>query len=173
MQTRIQLVAIAGAGLLLLTVLEMVRRRHLMERYALLWILSALVLLALAIWRKALASISHAIGVIYPPNALFFVGIGFILLLLLHFSSAVSRLSDQTETLAQRQALLEERLRRREQVADADSRLGGEGPLVPDSRSGAELESRSTPEDRTQPPPEGARPAAAAAPDAKRRAPAR
>lgn len=118
MQARIQLVAILGAAALLLTVLEMVRRRRLMERYALLWLLSATVLLALAIWSGALASISHAIGVIYPPNALFFIGIGFILLLLLHFSSAVSRLSDQSEILAQRQALLEERLRRYEQASE-------------------------------------------------------
>src|ERR1700730_3465805 len=115
MQARIQLVAILGAASLLLTVLEMVRRRRLMERYALLWLLSAGVLLVLGIWSGALAKISHAIGVIYPPNALFFLGIGFILLLLLHFSSAVSRLSDQSETLAQRQALLDERLQRQEE----------------------------------------------------------
>jgi hypothetical protein len=76
MQARTQLVAILGAATLLLTVLELVRRRRLGERYALLWLLSALVLLALGIWRGALASISHAIGVIYPPNALFFIGIG-------------------------------------------------------------------------------------------------
>jgi len=114
MQARIQLVAILGTAALLLTVLEMVRRRRLMERYALLWLLSAIVLLALAIWSDALARISHAIGVIYPPNALFFIAIGFILLLLLHFSSAVSRLGHQSELLAQRQALLEERLRRQE-----------------------------------------------------------
>jgi hypothetical protein len=127
MQARIQLVAILGAAALLLTVLEMVRRRRLMERYALLWLLSAFVLLALAIWSGALARISHAIGVIYPPNALFFIGIGFILLLLLHFSAAVSRLSDQSETLAQRQALLEERLRRQEELSgelDSDRQRG-------------------------------------------------
>lgn len=117
MQARIQLVSILGAAALLLTVLEMVRRRRLTERYALLWLLSAMVLLVLAVWSGALAKISHAMGVIYPPNALFFVGIGFILLLLLHFSSAVSRLSDQSDTLAQRQALLEERLRRQEQAS--------------------------------------------------------
>ncbi|HYM53869.1 MAG TPA: DUF2304 domain-containing protein [Solirubrobacteraceae bacterium] len=116
MPGRIQLVAIVGAGVLLLTVLEMVRRRRLMERYALLWLLAAIVLLALAIWSNALATISHAIGVIYPPNALFFIAIGFVLLLLLHFSSAVSRLSDQSKVLAQRQALLDERLRRQEQL---------------------------------------------------------
>jgi hypothetical protein len=132
MQARIQLVAIIGAAVLLLTVLEMVRRRRLMERYALLWLLSAVVLLALAIWSSALARISHAIGVIYPPNALFFIAIGFILLLLLHFSSAVSRLSDQSETLAQRQALLDERLRRQEQaIDDSKSGVAGEpGDLV-------------------------------------------
>jgi hypothetical protein len=117
MQARIQLVTIIGAALLLLTVLELVRRRRLTERYALLWLLSACVLLALSLWSGALSRISHAIGVIYPPNALFFIAIGCILLLLLHFSAVVSRLSDQTETLAQRQALLDERLRRQEQHA--------------------------------------------------------
>jgi hypothetical protein len=111
---RIQLVAIIAAILLLGIVLEMVRRRRLMERYALLWLFSGLVLLALAGWRGGLAKISHALGVAYPPNALFFVAFGFVLLLLLHFSSAVSRLSNQNKGLAQRFALLDERLRRHE-----------------------------------------------------------
>jgi hypothetical protein len=125
MQARIQLVAIIGAVALLITVLELVRRRRLMERYALLWLLSAIVLLALAIWRNGLAKVSHAIGVIYPPNALFFIAFAFVLLLLLHFSSAISRLSDQSKVLAQRQALLEERLQRHERLAD-DSEVAGE-----------------------------------------------
>jgi hypothetical protein len=114
MAARIQLVAILAAGVMLLVVLELVRRRRLMERYALLWLLSALVLLGLAAWRDGLRVISRAIGIIYPPNALFFVAFGFVMLLLLHFSSAVSRLADQTKLLAQRAALLEERLRRLE-----------------------------------------------------------
>jgi hypothetical protein len=118
MQARVQLVTIIGAVVLLLTVLEMVRRRRLMERYALLWLFSAGVLLALAVWSGALVRISHAIGVIYPPNALFFIAIGCIVLLLLHFSSVASRLSDQSETLAQRQALLDERLRRQERLVE-------------------------------------------------------
>ncbi|HLH65318.1 MAG TPA: DUF2304 domain-containing protein [Solirubrobacteraceae bacterium] len=107
---RVQLVAIVGAALLLLVVLEMVRRRRLMERYALLWLLCALVLIGLASWRQGLVEVSRAVGVIYPPNALFFIAIGFVLLLLLHFSAAVSRLSDQAKVLAQRLALLEERV---------------------------------------------------------------
>lgn len=119
MADRIQLVAIIGAAALFLIVLELVRRRRLMERYALLWLLAALVLIFLAAWRGGLSVISHAIGIIYPPNALFFVALAFVLLLLLHFSASVSRLADQAKVLAQRNALLEERLRRLEARAEA------------------------------------------------------
>lgn len=126
MEPRIQIVAIVASGLLLLGVLELVRRRTLLERYALLWLLSALVLLGLAIFRGLLEEIADAIGVAYPPSALFVIAFGFILLLLLHFSLAVSRLSDQTKLLAQRLALLEERERShaergREELPDADA----------------------------------------------------
>lgn len=112
-----RIIAIVISGGLLLLILELVRRKRLMERYALLWLLSAVVLLALASWSGALARISKAIGVIYPPNALFFIAFGFVLVLLLHFSAAVSRLSDQTKVLAQRLALLDERLREHEGAA--------------------------------------------------------
>jgi hypothetical protein len=138
MQTRIQLVTIIGAAALLLAVLEMVRRQRLIERYALLWLLSAVVLLALAIWGGALASISHVLGVVYPPNALFFIAIGCIVLLLLHFSAAVSRLSEQSKTLAQRQALLEERLRRQEQSSrSAAKHRANAAPARPPPRAAA------------------------------------
>jgi hypothetical protein len=111
MDVRIQLVAIAGAGALLVIVLELVRQRRLLERYALLWIFSALVLLGLAVWRDALTRVAEAVGIAYPPNALFFIAFAFTLILLLHFSAAVSRLADQSRVLAQRIALLEDRLR--------------------------------------------------------------
>ena len=109
MELRIQLLAIAGSGLMFVLVLELVRRRAFLERYALLWLLSALVLLALSIWRGGLEQISSLIGIIYPPNALFVIAFGFVLVLLRHFSLAVSKLSDQSKVLAQRLALLEQR----------------------------------------------------------------
>jgi hypothetical protein len=109
-EPRIQIVAVAAAAILLLVVLELVRRRRLLERYALLWLFSAVVLLGLAIWRDGLARLATLVGIAYPPNALFFVAFGFILVLLLHFSAAVSRLADQSKVLAQRLALMEQRL---------------------------------------------------------------
>ena len=111
MQTRMQVVAILAAVALLLIVLELVRRRRLMERYALLWLFSATVILALAVWQGALNQLAELMGIFSAPNALFFVAVGFILLLLLHFSAAMSRLTDQSKVLAQRQAILEQRIR--------------------------------------------------------------
>jgi hypothetical protein len=120
-RNRIQILTICVAALLLVGVIELVRRRRLLERYALLWLLSSLVLLGLAIWRGALDKIAHELGVSYPPNAIFIVAFGFVLWMLLHFSVAVSRLSDQSKILAQRLALLEERVRRQEEgVAEGD-----------------------------------------------------
>jgi hypothetical protein len=123
MGTRLQYFAIVGALVLLGVLLELVRRRRLMERYALLWLFSAAILLALASWPAGLARLSHAVGIYYPPNALFVVGLAFVLVLLLHFSLAVSRLTDQTKVLAQRVALLEDRLRHHEEQSESDERL--------------------------------------------------
>jgi hypothetical protein len=121
MDSRLQIVAIVGALGLLLFVLELVRRRALMERYALLWLLSSVVILALAVWEDALITIARGMGIVSPPNALFFVAVAFILLLLLHFSAAMSRLSDQSKVLAQRHAILEQRLRALESSRPADA----------------------------------------------------
>ena len=121
MDSRIQIFSIGAAAVLLFIVFELVRRRRLLERYALLWLASAAILLGLAVWRSALEKIANGLGIAYPPNALFVVALGFVLALLLHFSLAVSRLSDQTRLLAQRLALLEERVDTNEGVAAADS----------------------------------------------------
>src|SRR3954452_5422469 len=107
MDVRIQMLAVVGVGGLLIVVLELVRRRSLLERYALLWLFSAVVLLVLAAWRGLLARVADLIGIAYPPNALFFLAFAAILVVLLHFSVAVSRLADQSKILAQRLALLE------------------------------------------------------------------
>jgi hypothetical protein len=114
MELRIQIMAIVASSLLLLGVLELVRQRRLLERYALLWLFSALILLALAVWKDFLETIANAVGIIYPPNALFLIAFGFVMVLLLHFSMAVSRLADQSKVLAQRIARLEERQSRGE-----------------------------------------------------------
>jgi hypothetical protein len=108
-------VTIAGvvASLVLVAViLELIRSRRLRERYALLWLLTGLVLLALSAWRGGLNTMAGWAGVTgYPPAVLFAVGLLFIILVLLHYSTVISKLADQNTVLAQRIALLEARLR--------------------------------------------------------------
>ena len=66
--------SIAGAiasVLLVLVVLELIRKRRLKERYALLWLVTGLVLLVLSLWRSATATIADWFGVeTYPPAVL-------------------------------------------------------------------------------------------------------
>ena len=100
--------------LLLLVVFELIRSRRLRERYALLWLLAGIVLLVLSIWRSSVNTIAGWAGVRgYPPAVLFAVASLFILAVLLHYSTVISKLSDQNRILAQRLALLEHRLRER------------------------------------------------------------
>ena len=134
METRIQIVAIVAAGGLFLIVFELVRRRRLMERYALLWLVSTFVLLALAAWRGLLEQVSSAIGIYYAPSALFVVALGFVLVLLLHFSLVISRLADQNKVLAQRLSLMQQRLDELERGAEVTAR--DEDPRVTTTRIG-------------------------------------
>jgi hypothetical protein len=107
---RISVVAALGAAVLLVLILELIRSRRLQERYALLWLLTAVAILVLALWRGALAQLADLVGIAYPPSALFVLFSFFILALLLHYSTVISKLASQNATLAQRLALLEDRL---------------------------------------------------------------
>ena len=108
---RISIAATVASILLLLVVFELIRSRRLRERYALLWLATGVVLLVLSAWRGGLNTIAGWVGVTtYPPAVLFAVAALFILLVLLHYSTVISKLADQSTILAQRVALLEERL---------------------------------------------------------------
>ena len=111
---RLTLVAAVAVLAVVGVVIELIRRRKLQERYALLWIVTGAVMLVLAVWRGALYALADATGVAYPPSALYMVAGLFVLVVLLHYSIVLSRLSDQNKTLAQRIALLESRQRESE-----------------------------------------------------------
>ena len=110
----VSIAASVASILLILVVLELIRSRRLRERYALLWLATGIVLLVLSAWRGGLNTIADWVGVTgYPPAVLFAVGSLFILAVLLHYSTVISKLADQNTILAQRLALLEQRLESR------------------------------------------------------------
>ena len=108
---RISLAAAIASILLILVVLELIRGRRLKERYALLWLVTGIVLLVLSVWRGGLNTIAGWLGVsTYPPAILFAAATLFVIVLLLHYSTVLSELHDRNVVLAQRVALLEQRV---------------------------------------------------------------
>jgi hypothetical protein len=112
---RVAIVASIAAILFLVVIFELIRSRRLQERYALLWLITGGVILVLSAWRDALRLVAEQIGIAYPPSAIFVVGFLFILVVLLHYSTVISELSERNVRLAQDIALVEERLRMHEQ----------------------------------------------------------
>ena len=134
METKVQIVAIVVTAGLFALVFELVRRRRLMERYALLWLFASAVLLGLAVWRDLLETLASAVGIYYAPSALFAVAFAFVLVLLLHFSLVISRLADNTKVLAQRVGLLQQ------QVDTLPARLAAHERSAADTADDAERE---------------------------------
>jgi hypothetical protein len=119
---KISIVAAVAAVILLLVIFELIRSRRLQERYALLWLLTGVVILVLAIWRGALEQLASLVGISYPPSALFVLVSFFVLLLLLHYSTVISKLSEQNMILAQRLAQLEHRVTEDQPPSEVSSR---------------------------------------------------
>jgi hypothetical protein len=124
---RISVAASIASLLLILVVLELIRGRRLKERYALLWLVTGVVLLVLSAWRDGLNTIAGWLGVTgYPPAILFAVATLFIIVVLLHYSTVLSQLDDRNTVLAQEVGILRQRL-------DA---LGAPAPPQPDGTGG-------------------------------------
>ncbi len=107
----IQIIAVATSILLLLTVLDLVRRKKLTEEYSFVWIVCALALLGLSMGRGLLDTVALALGIYYPPAALILVLIFFVFVASLSFSVVVSRQRQQIERLIEDTAILEAHLR--------------------------------------------------------------
>ena len=120
------ILAIGVCGL----IFELVRRKHLMERYAILWLVAGVTILLLGLWKGLLTTLSHAVGIYYPPSALFAVAFLFVLIMLVHFSITVSRLSAQNKVLAQQLALVLQRLEDQQLTQAADQRAPIDHPAA-------------------------------------------
>jgi len=106
---RLNGVAIVGSALLLLVILELIRRRYLRERYALIWIILGTLFLIISIRMDILYGLAQVLGFSVPSNALFFFGILFLLLISLGLSVITSRLAEKNRVLTQELVLLKKR----------------------------------------------------------------
>lgn len=114
MEFRITVFSILGSIGLLVMILELVRRRMLKEKYSLLWLFTALLLLGLSLAKGILAKLSTMMGIYYAPSAFFLLAFVFLMLITVQFSVVISRMSERNKVLSQEVALLKLRMKQLE-----------------------------------------------------------
>jgi hypothetical protein len=141
-QQRVEVIiaAVVVCGL----IFELLRRERLMERYAIMWFGAGVTVLVLALWKGLLTKLAHAAGIHYLPSALFAVAFLFVLVMLVYSTMTISRLVEQSSILAQRLALLQQRL-------DAQSDPAAEHVVARAAARPAELADPAGPAEPLQP----------------------
>lgn len=111
---RVQVISILVTLVLMFITFELVRKRRISERYAVLWFGAELVLLVFAVFEKVLFLVAGLVGIVYPPAVLIPILMFFVIALSLHFSIVVSRLSNENKKLAQEISFIKNRLDRQQ-----------------------------------------------------------
>jgi hypothetical protein len=107
MPIRNKVVALVVSIGLLFLIIDLVRRRKLREEYSWLWLLTVSTILLLTVWFDLLRWITFLIGASIPSSTIFMLAFLFLILISLHFSVVISKLTNRNIELAQRYALLE------------------------------------------------------------------
>jgi hypothetical protein len=107
---RIQVLAIVGSLALIIFIIELIRRRRLKEEFAVLWLGMGIVFLVISLFRGLLDKFSVLVGIGYPPAALFLILIMGLMVILIHFSVAISELKESNKRLAQQLGLLKQEI---------------------------------------------------------------
>ncbi|UCG92811.1 MAG: DUF2304 domain-containing protein [candidate division WOR-3 bacterium] len=106
----VQIIAFIASLTLLVCILELIRRRKLKERFALLWLFSSIILIVFSVWIDLLEILARIIGIHYAPAVFIPVIIFFMVVLFIYFSVIVSEQSEHIKILAQKLAILESTL---------------------------------------------------------------
>lgn len=121
--SKTQIIAAAGAVLLALVVLELVRRRKLSEDYSLLWIVSTVLIAVFGFSTPLLRGLTDLLGIMYESSLVFAAGLAFGTVMLLFLSVRLSRLARHLDAATRELALL--RLEVEAQRGGSDPRREG------------------------------------------------
>ena len=102
----VHLIALLSALATLTVIVELSRRRHLREKYAVLWLAIGVVVAVFAIAPGLFNRLAHSMGVINPPDLLTVLASLFLLVVCMQFSWEIGRLEDKARSLAEEVALL-------------------------------------------------------------------
>lgn len=107
MNARTQVLVVMVAIIALLYIMQLIRKKKMELKYALLWIVLLICILIMGIFPQLINVLANFFGVQTPVNILFFVGFCFSLLIIFSLSTALSRNSEKIKKIAQELALLQ------------------------------------------------------------------
>jgi hypothetical protein len=102
-------VVVLAAGFLVLVIA--LRARKLKEEYSVIWVVAAILVLAVALSWRLVEIVAPYFGVVYTPSAVFYLAIVFLMAVNLALSVQISRLERDRIRTAQAVALLEAEVR--------------------------------------------------------------
>lgn len=106
LQLEVQDIALLGSVVLLLVIINLIRRERLKEGYSIVWFLIGLVIVLFAAFESLLDVFAKFVGIFYAPAALFLILITGLLLISINFSVLISKYDRRIRELAQEGALL-------------------------------------------------------------------
>lgn len=111
MTTLFRIILLVCVLLYLAVILILMRKGRMSLKYSLTWFFSGVILLICAIFPQVIRFFTRLIGVYSEANAVFFIGVCFLILIVLSLTSIASGQSERIRTLVQTQAILEKRVR--------------------------------------------------------------
>ena len=118
MSTRLQIALLFGLAVYHYILFQMLKKKRLNLKYSLLWIFSGFLMLIAALFPKLLVLVSKCVGISTPSNTLFAIILFFMMVILMTLTAIVSELNEQVKRLTQTIALLEKRVREKEQMLE-------------------------------------------------------
>lgn len=110
MTAKLQLMIAVVDIIAILYIGNMVRKRKLELKYALIWFLVATLLLIFDLFPKLLNGLTSLLGIALPINMLFFLGFGFTLMIIFSQTVIISNLTRRDKRHTQEIALLNKRI---------------------------------------------------------------
>lgn len=111
MTTVFRIILLVCVLVYLLVILALMRRGRMSLKYSLIWFLSGVILLICVIFPQVIRFFTRLMGIYSDTNAVFFIGVCFLILIVLSLTSIASGQSERIRTLVQTQAILEKRVR--------------------------------------------------------------
>ena len=101
-------------------IVKFIKKKTLTLKYTLLWLFAGACMALLVLVPDLLTWMADLLGIATPMNALFMVAIGFIIVILMSLTAIVSKQTERIKNLTQENAMLEKRLRKKEDESDGE-----------------------------------------------------